>query len=97
MLLIAYFAGHGCADTMQYYVLNEDHVKKCFWKAEMHLQRLAKMAGPNFKEFVVFDTCREPIEIPRGKVEEYHAKLESQKPPESGAPQEELKETPVSP
>ena len=90
MLLIAYFAGHGCADTMQYYVLNEDHVDKCFWKAEMHLQRLAKMAGPNFKEFVVFDTCREPLHIPKDKVIEYHNKQAAKKLLKQGFSQEEI-------
>ena len=64
ILLFAYFAGHGCADTMQYFVLNETTVQKCFWKAEGNLQRLATMAGKNLKSFVVFDTCREPLEIP---------------------------------
>ena len=37
ILLFAYFAGHGCADTMQYFVLNETTVQKCFWKAEGNL------------------------------------------------------------
>ena len=97
MLLIAYFAGHGCADTKQYYVLNEDQVDKCFWEAEMHLQRLAKMAGPNFKEFIVFDTCREPIDIPRNKVIEYHAEQAAKKLSESGVSSEEVKTISVSP
>ena len=75
IFLFAYFAGHGCADTSQYFVLNEDTVEKCFWNAERRLIQLAKRSGKLFKQFVVFDTCREPIKIPRGKVEAYHKKL----------------------
>ena len=37
IFLFAYFAGHGCADTSQYFVLNEDQVEKCFWNAERRL------------------------------------------------------------
>ena len=37
IFLFAYFAGHGCADTSQYFVLNEDTAEKCFWNAERRL------------------------------------------------------------
>ena len=54
------------------------------------------MAGRNFKEFVVFDTCREPIKIPRDKVIEHHAKL-AKKLSERGVSEEEVKNISVSP
>ena len=41
VFLFAYFAGHGCADIRQYFVLNENSVDKCFWEAEFKLKRLA--------------------------------------------------------
>ena len=48
------------------------------------------MAGPNFKEFVVFDTCREPLHIPKDKVIEYHNKKAAKKLLEQGFSQEEI-------
>ena len=35
---------------------------------------MATRAGKKLKLFVVFDTCREPLEIPLKTVEEYHKK-----------------------
>ena len=34
ILLLVYLAGHGCADTKRYLVLNEDTLEKVFWPAE---------------------------------------------------------------
>ena len=62
-LLVAYFAGHGSADTKQYFVLNEDTMDKVFWDAEAKLIRLAKMCGNALKILVIYDTCREPIAL----------------------------------
>ena len=31
ILVFAYTAGHGCADSKQYYVLNENDINKIFW------------------------------------------------------------------
>ena len=66
ILLFAYFAGHGCVDTSQCFVLNEYDLKKIFWNAEENLMQLAEICGCALKEFVVFDICREP----RSKTEE---------------------------
>ena len=73
IFLFVYFAGHGCAEMKQYYILNEDTEDKCFWKAEANLKLLAEMAGKSLKLFVVFDTCRERIEKPRELIRQFHA------------------------
>ena len=73
IFLFVYFAGHGCADMKQYYVLNEDTEDKCFWKAEANLKQLAEMAGRSLKLFVVFDTCREHIDRPKEIIRKFHA------------------------
>ena len=39
--VFVYVAGHGCADTSQYFVLNEHDIDKAFWKIEDKLMRLA--------------------------------------------------------
>ena len=31
VLVFAYYAGHGCADHRQYYLLNENTVERIFW------------------------------------------------------------------
>ena len=72
IFLFVYFAGPGCVDNKQYYVLNEDTVDKCFWKAEEKLRTLTVMAGTSLKMFVVFDTCREDIKKPQKTVREFH-------------------------
>ena len=77
---------------MQYYVLNEDTAEKCFWRAESNLQRLATQAGKNLKSFVVFDTCREPIEIPRSKVIEFHRQKAAKEAGEAYIEGEEVKD-----
>ena len=77
---------------MQYYVLNEVTAEKCFWRAESNLQRLATQAGKNLKSFVVFDTCREPIEIPRSKVIEFHRQKAAKEAGEAYIEGEEVKD-----
>lgn len=37
VLIVGYFAGHGCADTHQNFVLNEDVISKVFWEVEKKL------------------------------------------------------------
>ena len=60
ILLYVHFGGHGCIETEQIFVLNEEDMeKKAFWKAEKKLIDLAKKCGNGLKIFVVFDTCRE--------------------------------------
>ena len=63
ILLYAYFAGHGCADTHQYFVINESDLDKAFWPAEMKLLQLAKRCGDGLKILVVYDICREPKSV----------------------------------
>ena len=59
-LFFVYVAGHGCADTHQILVLNEDDHAKAFWSIEKQLLNLAKMCGSSLKILVVYDVCREP-------------------------------------
>ena len=61
VLLFVYFAGHGCADTNQIFVVNESNLDKVFWNAEEKLTKLAERCGNALKQIVVFDVCREPI------------------------------------
>ena len=65
VLLFAYFAGHGCADTSQYFVLNEKELNKIFWSVEEKLIKLAMLCGSALKVLVVYDICREPISVTR--------------------------------
>ena len=59
IFIFVYYAGHGCSDGKQYYVLNENTVKKTFWPAEFKLRQLGKRCGKSVKIFVVNDCCRE--------------------------------------
>ena len=34
VFLFVYYAGHGCASGLQYFVLNENSVEHMFWPAE---------------------------------------------------------------
>ena len=70
--MVAYFAGHGSADTKQFFVLNEDDIDKVFWDAEAQLIKLAKRCGNALKVLVVYDICREPIAITRENVRKFH-------------------------
>ena len=65
VLLVAYFAGHGSADTKQYFVLNENNIDKAFWDAESKLMNLAERCGNALKVLVVYDICRQHIQITR--------------------------------
>ena len=38
ILILAYFAGHGCSDHKQYYLLNEPEIGKIFWPVEEKLR-----------------------------------------------------------
>ena len=37
VMLFVYFAGHGCSDPKQIFVLNEDTIEKAFWPVEFKL------------------------------------------------------------
>ena len=71
ILLFVYVAGHGCADTSQYFVLNEHDIDKAFWNIEEQLMELATRCGNSLKIFVVYDICREPIEVTKKCVQDY--------------------------
>ena len=60
---MVYFAGHGCADTKRYFVLNEPDAAEAFWPAEGNLLQLGTLCGSALKEFILFDICWEPKEI----------------------------------
>ena len=71
-----YFAGHGCSDNMQKFLLNEKEVKKIFWSAEENIKMVLGSGGSNCKAFVVFDCCREDFVDLRDRVQ---LAIESQK------------------
>ena len=59
VLLVFYYAGHGCMKKKQYIVLNEDDIDKIFWPSEENLRVIGRMCGPSVKIFAVNDCCRE--------------------------------------
>ena len=59
MFLYFYFAGHGCTDKMQYYVLNEADPVLALYKAEESLRILAERGHGLCYLFAVYDICRE--------------------------------------
>ena len=59
VLLFIYYAGHGCMDTEQYYVLNEETVDKIFWPAEKRQRDIGEKCGSSVKIIVLNDCCRE--------------------------------------
>lgn len=69
VFFFVYYAGHGCADVKQYFVLNEKEVNKIFWPAEQKIRLIGKKCGSACKIFVVFDCCREDYVALRNKVE----------------------------
>ena len=74
VLLFGYFAGHGCADTNQYFVLNESDIKKAFWNVEFKLIKLARRCGSALKIFAVYDICREPKAVTEGNIRAFNEK-----------------------
>ena len=40
ILVFAYTAGHGCADSKQYFVLNENDIDKIFWPIQEKLRQI---------------------------------------------------------
>ena len=86
VLLFAYFAGHGCADTNQYFVLNEDNMDKVFWPAERKLMKLAQKCGVPLKIIVVYDICREPIAVTTENVLKFHGEQAKMKALEQSVP-----------
>ena len=59
VLLFVYYAGHGCMETKQYFVLNEDELNKRFWSAEDKFEKIGIKSGSAVKIIVVNDCCRE--------------------------------------
>ena len=59
VFVFVYYAGHGCSDGKQYFVLNEDKIEKVFWPAEEYLRLIGVRCGSSVKIFVVNDCCRE--------------------------------------
>ena len=59
VLLFIYYAGHGCMDDKQYYVLNEDTNEKRFWPAEEMQRLIGRRSGGSVKIIVLNDCCRE--------------------------------------
>ena len=59
MFLYVYFAGHGCSDKEQYFVLNEAEPKDALYKAEANMRMLAERGHGLCYLFAVYDICRE--------------------------------------
>ena len=59
VLLFVYYAGHGCMENKQYFVLNEEELDKRFWSAEEKLRLIGIRSGSAVKIIVVNDCCRE--------------------------------------
>ena len=58
VFLYVYYAGHGCDDGMQWFILNEATPEKCFWPAESRIRTIGKLCLSPCKLFVVYDCCR---------------------------------------
>ena len=69
ILILAYFAGHGCSDHTQFFLLNESESKKIFWPAETKLRKIGQICGNGVKVIAIYDICREPYEPLKAKVE----------------------------
>ena len=57
-----YYAGHGCADQKQHFVLNATDIGKMFWPVESKIKTLLGRCGSNVKVICVYDCCREPYQ-----------------------------------
>ena len=69
IIILAYFAGHGCSDHRQFFLLNESESKKIFWPAETKLRKIGEVCGSQVKVIAVYDICREPYEPLKAKIE----------------------------
>ena len=58
VFLFIYYAGHGCEDGKQWFILNEQTPEKCFWPAEGRIRTIGRLCGGPCKLFVVYDCCR---------------------------------------
>ena len=77
VFLYIYYAGHGCSDNMQYFVLNGQEVDKIFYPAEYRIKKILARAGSNCKSMVVYDCCREDYAELRKKIIETHKEIEA--------------------
>lgn len=76
--MFCYYAGHGCASGKQFFVLNEETVKKTFWPAETKLRQIGKRCGSCVKIFVVNDCCREDYDELKKKMEKAEKEKQSE-------------------
>ena len=58
VFLFIYYAGHGCEDGKQWFILNEKTPDECFWPAESRIRAIGRLCGLACKLFVVYDCCR---------------------------------------
>ena len=61
VFLMVYVAGHGCADSRQYFILNEKEIDKIFWPVEDQNRALLRKCSSRCKLFAIYDCCREDI------------------------------------
>ena len=74
-LLFIYYAGHGCGDIKQWFILNEQTPDKCFWPAESRIRAIGRLCKGPCKLFVVYDCCRVAKEDEYAKVETAYQKI----------------------
>ena len=75
VFLYIYYAGHGCSDNRQYFVLNEREVAKIFYPAEAKIKKILEISKSNCKSMVVYDCCREDYAELRKKIIETHKEI----------------------
>ena len=80
VFLFIYYAGHGCSDKKQHYVLNEDKVENIFWSSEENFRLIGTRCGGSVKILVVNDCCREDYNnLKERMLESNQKKIEDQK------------------
>ena len=58
MFIYAYVAGHGVADTRQYFLINTDDPQKALYPIEERLRNISSAGKGKCFVFAVYDICR---------------------------------------
>ena len=58
VLIFTYLAGHGAADSQQYFILNSENLDEAIYPIEERLRILTKFSKGNCFVFAVYDICR---------------------------------------
>ena len=76
IFLYCYFAGHGCSDLFQYYILNEADPKLALYPAEQNMRMLAEVGHGLCYLLAVYDICREDAGPFKQIISKYKAEAE---------------------